>query len=85
MLEDLNQDYQSLKRNYSSKQEELVLEVLRIAAGYSEPMLSLNYVLAQLDVLISFAHASAMAPTPYVRPILTPRGELNAVLPKHNH
>ena len=76
VMEDQNQEYLSLKREYSSMQGTLVAEVLHIAAGYSDPMLSLNYVLAQLDVLASFAHASVIAPTPFVRPIITPRGKL---------
>ena len=74
VLDDLNQDFLSLKRDYSTTQATLVGEVMKIAAGYSDPMLSLNCILAQLDVFFSFAHASAMAPTPYVRPVITPKG-----------
>lgn len=73
-MDDLNQDYLSLKRDYSTTQATLVSEVLQIAGGYSDPMLTLNCILAQLDVLTSFAHASAMAPTPYVRPTITLKG-----------
>jgi len=76
VMEDQNQEYLSLKREYSSVQGALVADVLSIAGGYSDPILSLNCVLAQLDVLASYAHASAIAPTPYVRPIITPRGKL---------
>ena len=43
--------------------------------GYAEPLLSLSDLLAQLDVLLSFAHASSSAPIPYVRPQLSGRGE----------
>ncbi len=75
VMDDLNQDYLQMKRDYSSMQGSLVSDVLHIAAGYNEPMLSLNYVLAHLDVLCSFAHASAMAPIPYTRPVITPRGD----------
>ena len=74
-MNDLNQDYLHLKRDYSSVQGSLVSDVLGIAAGYNEPMLSLNYVLARLDVFCSFAYASAMAPIPYTRPVITPQGD----------
>ena len=73
-MDGLNQDYLSLKRDYSTTQATLVSEVMQIAGGYSDPMLTLNSILAQLDVLVSFAHASAMAPIPYVRPTITPKG-----------
>lgn len=74
VLDGLNEEYMSLRREYTTTQASLVTEVLRIASGYTEPMLSLNCTLAQLDVLISFAHASAIAPLPYVRPTIIPKG-----------
>ena len=73
-MEGLNEEYMSLRREYSAAQASLVQKVLEIAAGYTEPMLSLNHVLAKLDVLISFAHASAVAPLPYVKPVILPKG-----------
>lgn len=69
----------SLRRDYATTQASFVQEVLHIAAGYTEPMHTLNHTLAQLDVLISFAHASAVAPLPYVRPVILPKG-----LQEHN-
>ena len=42
------------------------------AAGYTEPMLSLGSLTAQLDVLSALAVAGLSAPTPYVRPRLVP-------------
>ncbi len=71
----LNEDYLTLKHKYTSTQATLVKEVLRISAGYTEPMLTLNHILAQLDVLISFAHASSIAPIVYVRPTILPLGK----------
>ncbi len=74
VVDGLNEDYLSLRGDYSATQASLVEEVLHIAAGYTEPMLSLNHILAQLDVLVSFAHASAVAPLPFVRPTILPKG-----------
>lgn len=34
----------------------------------------MNNLIGQLDVLVSFAETAAMAPRPYVRPILHPEG-----------
>ncbi len=75
-LRSLSDDYRSLKSQYQSLQASLVSEVLQIAAGYTEPLLELNQLLAHLDVLVSFACVSATAPVSYVRPTITNRGEL---------
>lgn len=45
-------------------------------ATYCPTLESLGSVLAHMDVLVSFAHVSAMAPVPYVRPTLTPCGNI---------
>lgn len=73
-VDGLNEEYMSLRQEYITTQASLVVKVLLIASGYTEPMLTLNYALAQLDVFVSFAHASAIAPLPYVRPNITPKG-----------
>lgn len=67
-LREHNDDYLEAKSKYEEVQRAVVVEVVAIAAGYSEPMLMLSDVTARLDALISFAQSSAMAPIPYVRP-----------------
>ena len=80
VVDGLNEEYLSLKREYSTTQASLVNDVLHIVVGYTEPMLTLNHILSQLDVMVSFGHASTIAPIPYVRPIITPRGKLKTLL-----
>ncbi len=64
----------SLRQEYTATQASVVMEVLQIANGYTTPMLTLNCTLALLDVFVSFAHASAIAPVPYVRPTIITKG-----------
>ncbi|XP_059154557.1 LOW QUALITY PROTEIN: DNA mismatch repair protein Msh2-like [Physella acuta] len=69
-----NNEYQRTREEYNEQQKSVVAEVINIAAGYVEPMCLLSDILAQLDVLVSFAIVSASAPIPYVRPKLHPKG-----------
>ncbi|XP_076445659.1 DNA mismatch repair protein Msh2-like [Babylonia areolata] len=69
-----NDEYLQAKDDYNEQQKSVVSEIINIAAGYAEPMLLLNDLIAQLDVLVSFAHVSAAAPIPFVRPTILPRG-----------
>ncbi len=75
-LRNLSDDYRALKSQYQSLQASLASEVAQIAAGYAEPLLELNLILSRLDVIVSFACLSATAPTSYVRPTITNRGEV---------
>ncbi|RDD41891.1 DNA mismatch repair protein Msh2 [Trichoplax sp. H2] len=69
-LESLNKSLQEIKSMYDGKQEDFAVEVINIASGYYEPLQSLSRIIAHLDVIVSFAHASANAPVPYVRPTI---------------
>lgn len=48
--------------------------VLYRLVGYLAPLGVLNYQLAELDCLLSFAVAAVSAPIPYVRPEMHPEG-----------
>ncbi|XP_013387202.1 DNA mismatch repair protein Msh2 [Lingula anatina] len=73
-LRQLNEEFIALKDDYNEQQKSVVAEVIAIAAGYVEPMILLNDVIAHLDALVSFAHVSANAPIPYIRPRLLDKG-----------
>ena len=47
-----------------------------MTAGYVEPMLLLNDITAQIDVLVGFSCVSANAPIAYTRPMLHEKGKI---------
>lgn len=68
VLKDLNADYGNLKEKYEEQQKDIVQEIVRITAGYSAPLMSLNQSIAVLDVFVSLAEVAANSPGEYVRP-----------------
>ncbi|XP_065057032.1 DNA mismatch repair protein Msh2-like isoform X2 [Rhopilema esculentum] len=84
-LRQMNSEYQTLKSTYTSIQSQLAAEVIKIAAGYAEPLQSLSDVIAHLDVLVSFAVAATIAPIPYVRPVIKEKGTGNIILIGSRH
>ncbi|XP_061169324.1 DNA mismatch repair protein Msh2-like [Saccostrea echinata] len=73
-VKQLNEDYLKAKEEYSEQQKSIVAEIISIAAGYCETMIMLNELIAQLDVLVSFAVSAASAPIPFVCPKLLNKG-----------
>ncbi|XP_065184148.1 DNA mismatch repair protein Msh2-like isoform X2 [Sycon ciliatum] len=84
-LKSANTELQQLQDTYNSLQSTLAAEVLKVAAGYAEPLQKLNDVIAHLDVLTSFAYVSANAPVPYVRPNMLSKGEGGISLEASRH
>lgn len=84
-LRQLNEEFQAYKDTYNEVQSKLADEVIKVAGGYSEPMQMLSDIIAHIDALISFAHVSANAPIPYVRPKMTPKGvgHINLEMARH--
>lgn len=70
----LNDDFRSLSEEYARTQSRLVKDVIDIASSYAPPLEQLNVVLANLDVILSFAHVASNAPIPYTRPLIQERG-----------
>ncbi|KAH8551569.1 muts domain V-domain-containing protein [Umbelopsis sp. PMI_123] len=84
-LKELNNTWMDHTNQYEKKQNSLVKEVIGIVATYCPIMESLGSLIAHLDVIVSFAHVSVMAPIPYVRPTLHPIGEGNVLLEEARH
>nr|CAG4649158.1 EOG090X02H9 [Scapholeberis mucronata] len=84
-LEEVNETYLKVRREYEQQQQSVVKEILSVAAGYVDPLQHLNESLAQLDVLTSFAVCSINAPIPYVRPEILEKGSGNIELMQVRH
>ncbi|KAB8218077.1 muts domain V-domain-containing protein [Aspergillus novoparasiticus] len=84
-MQTLRREHDQLSSNYNRTQTGLVNEVVNVAASYCPVLERLAGVIAHLDVIVSFAHASVHAPTPYSRPKMHPRGTGNTVLKEARH
>ncbi|KAJ2050984.1 MSH2 protein [Coemansia sp. S16] len=82
-LRDSSRSYRDLSDSYNKAQSALVKEVIKVASSYCSVLERLNKTVAHLDVILSFAEASASAPTPYVRPTIKPDGDLRLVAARH--
>ncbi|CAO3586126.1 unnamed protein product [Absidia cylindrospora] len=84
-LKDINTQWTELCSEYERHQKGLVKQIIDTVATYCPMLESLGALTAKLDVIISFAHVSMMAPTPYVRPTVHPRGQSDVVLVEARH
>lgn len=84
-LSSLRREHDQLSENYNRTQTGLVAEVVSVAASYIPVFEALAGTLAHLDVIVSFAHVSMHAPTPYVRPTMHPRGTGDTILTEARH
>ncbi|CAL0307150.1 unnamed protein product [Lupinus luteus] len=84
-LKKLGDQYQQIVEEYKSCQKELVNKVVQIAATFSEVFESLAELIAELDVLLSFAVLASSCPTPYTRPVITSSDEGDIILKGSRH
>lgn len=81
----MSAEYADLFQQYHRHQSGLVKEVVGIAASYTPVLQQLGSVLGHLDVIVSFAHVSVNAPTPYVKPTMHERGQGDTILTEARH
>ncbi|KAI3688849.1 hypothetical protein L2E82_46728 [Cichorium intybus] len=84
-LKKLGDQYQKILEEYKSCQKELVARVVETTSTFSEVFEGLAMLLAELDVLLSFADLAASSPTPYTRPEITPLDTGDIVLEGSRH
>ncbi|KAI8374267.1 muts domain V-domain-containing protein [Radiomyces spectabilis] len=84
-MKHLNTQLTQFGTSYERRQNDLVKEVINIVATYCPVLELLGGVLAHMDVLVSFAHVSIMAPIPYIRPDIRPMGQGNVHLQDARH
>ncbi|KAG0221543.1 MutS-like protein [Mortierella sp. GBA43] len=84
-MQEASRNFSRVSQEYERTQSSLAKEVINIVATYCPILEKLNTLVAQLDVLVSFAHVSVHAPTPYVRPQMTAQGAGDVVLKESRH
>jgi DNA mismatch repair protein MSH2 len=84
-LLELRREFDQLSQKYNSMQSGLAAEVISVAGSYCPVFERLGAILAHLDVIVTFAHISVNAPTPYIRPKINPRGTGNTILKEARH
>lgn len=64
----LNESYSKLTERYNIQQREIVSKIIEIGLTYKPAFIDLSTIISNLDVIISFSHAAALAPEVYTRP-----------------
>ncbi len=67
-LSELAIEFSDLLKEYQTAQSSVVKEIIVTAASYCVLLEQLNVILAELDVLLSFALVAGSAPIPWVKP-----------------
>lgn len=84
-LRRLSEQYVKLTEEYAAAQRELVGKVVEVAATFVEVFEGVAALLAELDLLLSFADVATSAPVPYVRPTITSWDEGDILLEGSRH
>ena len=73
-MQELSEEYSVKMQEYNEQQKEIVAKVLDITLGYLDPFYRFNNVIAELDVMNSFAVFVATSKDAFVRPEILPAG-----------
>ena len=66
------EEYTVISKKFDEEQRALATKVIETAATFCPVITDCHTLLAELDVLLAFAHVSCSAPEPYVRPTIVP-------------
>ncbi|GMM34380.1 mismatch repair ATPase [Saccharomycopsis crataegensis] len=69
-LKSVADQYTNLQGEYNRTQTAVVREIIEICSTYCPLLDKLSGELAEIDVIVAFAHVSSYAPTSYIRPKL---------------
>lgn len=64
----LNEVHNKLTNKYNTQQREIVNKIVEIGLTYRPIFIDLSILISKMDVIVSFAHASSLAPEIYTRP-----------------
>lgn len=84
-MKKLSGEHAGLKEQYEEIQAEIVEKAMEIVVTYVPVLMQVKGILAELDVIVSFAHVSVNSPTPYCRPKLHPLGGKSLKLVQSRH
>jgi DNA mismatch repair protein MSH2 len=84
-LQSLSESYVTLSHEYVSKQSLLVKEIIAVVATYVPLLERLNELVAELDVVSTFAHIASTSTQSYVRPMFQSSNEENVSTSRHIH
>ena len=75
-LTEIVADYVEQKNDYKEEQKQVVGKILEVVSTYYPAMENAASLIAELDCIAAFAHTSANASTPYIRPKINKGGNL---------
>lgn len=73
-LQELNERFIEIKNLYEQEQKSVVDELIQVSSGYLDPLQSLNNLVSELDIYVSFSLVAMSSQADYVRPKLHPMG-----------
>ncbi|KAH7445451.1 hypothetical protein KP509_01G010000 [Ceratopteris richardii] len=84
-LKRLSEQYITLSEDYANTQRALVGKVVEVTATFNEVFEGAASLVAELDVLVSFAELSVSSASPYVRPLITSSDTGDIILKESRH